>query len=100
MLIKSKYAQNFECPLRDRECAGDSCPAWRWGEDSPEPRNIIHIEARATSEPKERPKGVPKSYKFYAANHDCDAFWGESDAAAELRRRGYCGLAGRPEFEE
>lgn len=80
-------------------CAGSRCAMWRWA-DSPSCRRIrLCDQLHATTEP-ERPSSMPTSWVFepWAPAHpDGWAQWIEPEEEAHARRRGYCGLAGKPE---
>lgn len=103
MIFQNRYSQFQKCPfLSGHKCDGDTCAAWRWFEAEHEPLLIEHTNQQATHEPDVRPADVPQGYEFWP--HDpkegTDACWFEPDKEAQLRRRGYCGACGKPEFEE
>lgn len=79
-------------------CIGSHCMAWRW---STQLRRTYRIadDAAATVEP-ERPTWVPASWTWTQTEDGEPAGWLEPEADAQARRRGYCGLAGRPEEAE
>lgn len=71
--------------LPDLRCLGSDCMAWRWAEMTP-PAKVsktliegwVHIRAEDADD------GVE--------------YWIEPDEKRLERRRGYCGLAGKPEY--
>jgi hypothetical protein len=102
MIFENRWSQFHKCPrMSDRKCAGDVCAAWRWY-DPPEPDPIMidHIDPLATVEPTDRPADVPKGYEFFPSSGKYDAVWAETEESAILRRRGYCGLAGKMKFAQ
>lgn len=82
-------------------CIADRCAMWRWeGQQNPRRATIRHTaNPGATAEP-ERPAHVAASWTFQPYDeHDGEsACWIEPEAETIARRRGFCGLAGRPEF--
>lgn len=101
------YNRNDEHPL----CLGTGCMQWRWGETSPlrkrhaysfgnnsdwfDPKNF---RENGIDEPP-RPADLPASYEWHRGDSDSLPAWYEPESEAGVRRRGFCGLAGKPEFD-
>lgn len=103
MLLTEKEAYQCICPnqlqMDEPTCVGAACMAWRWADAYPCQRIRHCIDSRAVTEP-ERPSSVPASWVFEpydATDADLYAQWVEPKDEAQARRRGYCGLAGKPE---
>jgi hypothetical protein len=81
-------------------CVGEKCAMWRWAE----PEHAVHRvrvmckQFDAQVEP-ERPAGMNPALVFtpHEPGDDGGACWVEPEHLWLARRRGYCGLAGRPE---
>lgn len=77
-------------------CVGSRCMAWRWANT---PRRQFHVSAdcEARVEP-ERAPGTPASWVWcpYDEMEGDYAGWLEPEEECNARRRGYCGLAGKP----
>lgn len=103
MLMMPSDASDLTCPyIRmptqfQGSCLGTRCMAWRWGEDEKAFKMIVCDDTHANVEPR-RPDYVPASYTFsaYDAAEGQPAAWIEPDDERKGRRRGYCGLAGKP----
>lgn len=80
-------------------CEGPRCMAWRW-DKAPANQYRIDVNIMATEEPP-RPPTVPDSWIFIAADpHErLPAKWLEPDEEVNERRSGWCGLAGRPDYD-
>lgn len=104
-------------------CIGSLCAAWRWSEPSPGPRTYIRrelsdwIEGLSPSEreihkhnplrgfedaykhePK-RPQAVGDDWEYVLdLEEELAAFWIEPKGRTIERRKGYCGLAGKPQY--
>jgi hypothetical protein len=79
-------------------CIGSQCAMWRWFD---KPSQIFHVtvmceDSWAEVEP-ERPDDLNEEFVFIPCDEDTNAHWSEPEKAWMSRRRGYCGLAGRPE---
>ena len=81
-------------------CTASKCMAWRW-KDMHVVQLVRHPktqkEARQSAEP-ERPADLPSTWGWCGDAWECDGednYWCEPASDAALRRRGYCGLAGR-----
>ena len=104
MLLTENEASVQMCPIRTRSndfayCDPLMCMAWRWADVPTWQRVQLAHDMHATTEPK-RPAHVPQSWVFEPYNQtdsDCYARWVEPKDEANARRRGYCGLAGKPE---
>ena len=75
-------------------CVGSGCMMWRWAEDIPRRRWVNTANGNDMTDPGS-PPNVPESWEFCPAD-DEDSCWVEPQGEATARRRGYCGLAGRP----
>jgi hypothetical protein len=86
------FNASFESPT----CIGSECMMWRWAD-------LIRrkkVETESGNEGEDdpipaRPSHVPETWEFFPCDGD-PAGWVEPEAEAQLRRRGYCGLAGHP----
>lgn len=107
MLLTEKEAQTgVICPMMQRAgdpertcCYGSGCAMWRWSDPCLDQRTRRCINVYAVTEP-ERPLSVPSSWIFEPyddTDADLYAQWIEPMEDAIARRRGYCGLAGKPE---
>lgn len=91
------------CPLKasaygSRGCSGPACMMWRWGRGPI--RATIPCEGKdrdATVAPP-RPGSVPFGWTFQPAEDGDPAFWMEPDREYAARCRGFCGLAGEPDY--
>lgn len=76
-------------------CVASRCAMWQWGE---EPANRPRfVQARNSTD--KRPSWVPETWPMVV---DDDIGWKEPQEVANERRpmrRGYCGIAGKPEFQ-
>lgn len=85
---------------RWNDCIGHRCMMWRWGELKPMHRfHVCEASLTATDEQPRDPE-VPGSWQWVPASPEAGepAGWIEPKAEVEARRRGYCGLAGKPDF--
>lgn len=82
----------------DCRCAGSRCAMWRWSEPRKARRAYTCDDTTATTDPGNRPGAVPADWCFepHDAAEGDPAAWVEPEDQANLRRRGYCGLAGKP----
>ena len=79
-------------------CIAETCAMWRWVD---KPSQVYRVTAMcedrfAETEP-ERPAGLNNTFVFVPCDENADAHWAEPEEVWLSRRRGYCGLAGRPE---
>lgn len=81
----------------DCRCIGSDCMMWRWRESEPMCLCLVAEDPDAEAEPP-RPDGVPASWIWvpeseasYGVPH-----WHEPHEEAKARRRGVCGLGGKP----
>jgi hypothetical protein len=80
-------------------CRANVCAMWRWWGPPLYVVRVVCNDPLAKIEP-DRPAGMNPGMEFVPADEDRDACWVESEALVNSRRRGYCGLAGRPEVME
>lgn len=73
-------------------CIGEQCAMWRWSEDRPM-RKIVPASSLTTVP-------HPKNFVYHDAdeNEGEPARYIETEESADARRRGYCGLANRPNY--
>ncbi|MDP2322524.1 MAG: hypothetical protein Q8N51_00650 [Gammaproteobacteria bacterium] len=80
-------------------CLASGCAAWRYADGAhPRARFAQHDDYEAEAEPG-RPDGVPTDWRWIPRSEsDSQDYpgWVEPYSAAVARRRGYCGLAGKP----
>lgn len=77
-------------------CIGKQCAMWRWHDKANKGYIVMCKDSKAETEP-ERPAGLNPAFVFVPCDEDVDAHWIETEESWLRRRRGYCGLAGRPE---
>lgn len=83
-------------------CVGSRCAMWRWAEPMRRslwmPESSVPYSEPAAPAP-DRPADVPMSWEWTPAMDPSDPSggWLEPESEANARRRGYCGLAGKPE---
>lgn len=86
------------CVDRGLACAGSKCMAWRWYTHRL-PRKIMATDLSAQEEPP-RPERVPPSFVWRPAFSDGSpdelACWCEPEEEVDINRKGFCGVAGRP----
>jgi len=83
------------------QCIGSDCMAWRWLDPSVKPamRNVLgNSWAETEADTDGRPPEVPADWEFCPATDEDAACWREPEAAANAKRRGYCGLSGLPKI--
>ena len=112
MLVTAEEAKTCWCCLGAYHCRGGTCMAWRWhdGEFCPPTRGLRLFfpvngdPARYSAESPPRPMDVPDSWEWEGST----SCWVEQEeeylARVQVKRdeydsvrRGYCGLAGKPE---
>lgn len=98
MLLTIKQSKEMFCPHAAQACEGPGCAMWRWAEAALQ-RLYTPDDVTATDEP-ERWDGLTSDWEWHPYDDFMGepAHWLESLAAAKARRRGYCGLAGKPEI--
>lgn len=122
MIFSNGDAMKFECPLRGegKRCSGAHCACWRWSAPSLvrkyqrfvdilaartcNDKNALHAATYQMEEP-DRPEWLPADWIWEPGDEGQEkvARWAESEESWKARRSnrpGYCGLAGRPEFED
>jgi hypothetical protein len=116
MLVTTKEAKTKYC-LRlvpGEQCRAAECMAWRWFDmpfTPPRARRLSYVEIWECNEEPPRPSDIPQSWTWHPFGGGDDiAGWIEPEEEYKQRaeglrekheesRRGYCGLAGKPEFE-
>lgn len=97
MISKKSDASRFVCPMRSKAgdfvaCAGDDCMAWVWIHDVPR-REYDCLNLCAESELDAGPCPVNDGeYEFFPFGPDGSATWIETEASANRRRIGTCGM--------
>lgn len=96
----SGNSQAYRNPM-DARCIADRCAMWRWRQ-SINDVSLTRYGCRdplAETEP-HRPDGLNPTFEFvpHDPGEGNEACWIEPLASQQARRRGFCGLAGRPEF--
>ncbi len=76
-------------------CSGSRCMKWRW-RDPLRMQSKPDTDLMAKEQP-ERPPWIPADWTFEPQDDDNPASWVEPEEKAQARRRGYCGLAGKPQ---
>lgn len=110
MLMTEQEAREKWCPATGTRastarCLGSGCMAWRQGPDPDCYPNRITCENPDAKVEPERPAHVPAAYEFSPFDGGfASAEWVEPQASVERRRaelkgRGFCGLAGAPTYE-
>jgi len=95
MFLTEAEAERKFCPMPNcHTCTGSRCMAWRWLEM---PVQIV-IE---DTEKDKRPVGVSENWEWEEALVVCNnknpiSGWVEPLQETLKRRRGYCGMAGKP----
>lgn len=104
MILRMEDAELRTChqvnPGYSESCIVDFCMAWRWF-DKFERLVIVATNRNAVTEDEAGPKppvAVKGMWRFCECETD-PASWVEPESEARERRRGYCGLAGKPEFD-
>jgi len=91
-------------------CISGACAMWRWSDPMPEQRDRIEWTCWDEDAPDEEPPKPPEVHPdaewtpFDGTDDENGGYWTEPQAVADAEhaqavaeRRGYCGLAGRPE---
>ncbi len=114
MITTVKEARRLWCCRDASHCRGCDCMAWRWFDrpfTQPSARRLSYVEIWECNEEPPRPSDIPQSWTWHPFGGGDDiAGWIEPEEEylvrlARLRneafaaRRGYCGLAGKPECE-
>lgn len=99
-MITESEAKAKICPLRSMECLASDCAFWRWS-PATNPSNGVqrfYVADNASAENErdagKKPKGHER-WEFVPCDGD-PAGWLEPRQDADLRRKGYCGIAGEP----
>ena len=82
---------SFSC-----NCIASGCAMWRWGDPAPSRRVFVSESQTAISEPVGEYTGDWPFVPYDPIDGE-PACWLEPEDKAAARRRGFCGLAGRPE---
>jgi hypothetical protein len=91
------------CPIRGCNCIASACAFWRWSPvTNPSNGAQRFYVSDNTSATEERDAGQKPEGREHWQFVPCDgdpAGWLEPRSDADLRRKGYCGIAGKPEDE-
>ncbi len=93
------FQLRIDAPLDgEAHCLASDCMAWRWLPTSTARQRVTCEDRYATVEPT-RPEHVQRNGWLFAPwdGSDYPAQWLEPERLYQARRRGYCGLAGKPE---
>ncbi len=95
------------CPIIETHCVASGCMAWRWGQrglrgyvfarDSL--GSVIH-DSRVNEHDVKRPVLAGPDWVYCPSDDVEPAGWREPQEAVDARRKGYCGLAGRPDDDD
>lgn len=106
MLYTPTEAAHVSCPMgyadgHEISCRGERCAAWRWAPATyPDDgaRQVILATNPLARRPEEAGNDGPAGWEFRPAAPAIDepAQWVEPANNAAKRRKGYCGIAGRP----
>jgi hypothetical protein len=84
------------CP-HNNFCHASGCMAWRWGEQADRGWIAWNLYPRATDSMRPPPMAIDWEFMPYDPdNESYEAGWLEPVEMWMARRKGYCGLAGRP----
>lgn len=92
MLVTEEEAHERFCPLcfprtaTGEACIGRTCMAWRWVKDIGYEFKLVQVKDEMT------PPELPDGWEYHRIVRD-----GWAEYRRDLTRRGYCGLAGKPE---
>jgi len=94
---RTKWCVHTNAAKNPSKCDGSNCMAWRWsGEANPLRHRVGDAYQIVATEPA-RPDGVPPHWQWEFGDFDYQASgWVEPQSEADLRRQGFCGLAGQP----
>ena len=94
----------------DMRCVADKCAMWRWQDPAPVARDRIEWTCYDEDAPEQEPPKPPEVHPdaewtpFDGTDDENGGYWTEPQSAVDAehaqavaKRRGYCGLAGRPE---
>lgn len=100
MMTKDQAMEKI-CPLLNRLCIVNECAMWRWmpafGVENGAQEYVCAQNANAESEHEAGSKPERcKGWEFCPCDVDNPAGWLEPEETAQKRRKGYCGLAGKP----
>jgi len=97
-------------PAADTRCVGDKCAMWRWIDPAPEMRDAIEWTCYDEDSPVEEPPKPAEVHPdaewtpFDRTDDENGGYWTEPQSVVDAdnakvvaARRGFCGLAGRPE---
>lgn len=114
MIATVRGAKQLWCCHDASHCRAAECMAWRWFDrpfTQPIARRLSYVEIWECNEEPPRPSDIPQSWTWHPFGGGGDiAGWIEPEEEYRQRaeglrekheesRRGYCGLAGKPEFE-
>lgn len=90
--------RGFGGGMLNARCLGSDCMAWRWMK-MPQAR-FVKAGVGINDEP-ERPAHITPEWDWVPAEEDDGAVggWLEPESQSADRRVGFCGLAGRPDYE-
>jgi hypothetical protein len=100
MIFTEAEAVEKLCPLaRNENCVASNCACWRWVPNTGERHFYVAKNQTAIEEKDAGPKPDQcADWEFFPYQWGHSAGWLEPTKEARLRRRGYCGLAGKPEL--
>jgi hypothetical protein len=100
MLTESEAKEKI-CPYNWMRCITSDCAFWRWSiiTGPSDGAQRFHVADNASAEDErdagQKPDGL-EHWQFIPCGDD-PAGWLEPRSDADLRRKGYCGIAGKPE---
>ena len=79
---------------KQTRCCASGCMMWRWAESVQE-YGLIDTASKFYTTETERPAHIPKTWNFRPSDEG-PSCWAEPEEETLARRKGYCGLAGKP----